>query len=263
VTGTVVLQTTSGTDGRYTLPAVDDGSYNLGATANGTYLPVYYPNVATNAAAQTIVVAHGSNLTLDQPLTPGYVLSGTLTSAATGVPVSGATVRVEGSGVLYQAISDAAGHYAVTGMVAGTRTVTVLAYGYTTWTSTAIIPTVAALSPALSVAATTAGIKGTISTTAPYAPIAGATVRLWLKGTAGIAATATTGADGRYTFPATPAGTYELDVVKTGYPSRWFGDVASRGSTVALTVTTSCPGNADPSSGPACALPADVHLPRS
>ncbi|MGN6692690.1 MAG: carboxypeptidase regulatory-like domain-containing protein, partial [Aquihabitans sp.] len=101
--------TTTATDGTYLLPAIADGTYVLTITKWGTHLQTWYPNVADMAASTRLAVTKGSNRTIDQTLAPGYVLSGRLTSSATGDPVSGATIRVQGGGVEYAAVSDPTG----------------------------------------------------------------------------------------------------------------------------------------------------------
>ncbi|MGN6693359.1 MAG: carboxypeptidase-like regulatory domain-containing protein [Aquihabitans sp.] len=156
---------------------------------------------------------------------------------------------------------DSTGRYSVTGMVAGTRTVTILAYGFpNTVVSSVAIPAVTTLDRALAPAPASPGIKGTITAQATGLPIAGATVRVWLKGAINPAATVLTGADGRFSIPSIPAGSYEVDVIRATYQVRWFGDSLERTGASTVALTTSCTTTPNPAWGDPCATPVSIAM---
>ena len=251
----------TGTDGRYTIPIVADGTYKLYVNNNGVHLQAWYPNKTRDVDAPVLTVAHGTNLSADQALTPGYVLRGRLTSSATGAPVSGATVRVQGGGVDYQATSDSSGNYSVTGMVAGARTVTFVAYGFAPAAANVTIPTASALDRVLVATGASSGLKGTITAlTLGGTPLGGATVRVWPKNGSSIAITASTGTDGRYTLPSVPVGDYEIDVVRGDYQVRWYADSLSRTGATTVTLPTGCTATPNPAWGDPCATPVDIRM---
>lgn len=113
---------TSGSSGTYTL-SLPGGSYSVTCTADG-FLP----------ATQAVEVATRGRTRLDFALIRSVVtqgtLSGTVTHAVTGVPLGGALVSLS-PGTL-QTRTDAAGRYAMSGITAGTYTLTVALEGYTT-----------------------------------------------------------------------------------------------------------------------------------
>ncbi|MGN6695552.1 MAG: RCC1 domain-containing protein [Aquihabitans sp.] len=256
---TAKYQTKTGTDGSYTFPAVDDGSYKLFVNNWGVHLQAWFPNRGRDVDVPYLSVTHGTNITANQALTPGYVLEGVLTDAG-GAPVSGATVRVQGGGVDYWAPSDAAGRYKVTGMVAGARTVSVYAYGFEPVSAPVSIPATATWNRTLTATAPTAGVKGTIrALTATGTPLAGATVRVWLQNGLTYVDQVTTGADGRFQLPKMPAGTYQFDVIRPSYQVRWFGDALNRPST-AVPLTANCVPSADTAWGNPCAPVVDIRM---
>lgn len=162
----------------------------------------------------------------------------------------------------YRATSDAMGRYSVTGMVPGARTVTITGFGFASVSVPVSIsgPTVLdrALTPMPVVAA---GIKGTITALTPGGtPLAGATVRLWMKGSSTIARKVTTGANGRFTLPNVPVGSYELDVVRADYQVRWFGDSLGRSGAATVVVSDDCAAAPDPSWGDPCATVAQIRM---
>lgn len=253
--------TVTATDGTYLFPSVADGTYGLAASKSGSYLTAWYPNTTDIAHAARLSVTKGSNRTVDQAIAPGYVLSGRLTSSATGDPISGATVRVQGGGAEYSAVTDSTGRYSVTGMTAATRTVTILAYGFTPTTVTSVaIPAVSSLDRALAPVPTSPGIKGTITAQATGLPLAGATVRVWVKGGAKSATSVVTDEDGRYSIPSIPIGDYEIDVVRGGYAVRWFGDAASRTGAATVVLTAGCTSAPDLAWGDPCATPVSIAM---
>jgi hypothetical protein len=112
------LSTTSGGDGSYTLSNVPAGSQTLNVTKSGF----------RSATAQVTVTA-GQSVTQDISLTSGAgTVTGTVRNAATGQPLSGATVTVAGTNL--SATSGGDGSYTIAGVPAGAQTLNASASGF-------------------------------------------------------------------------------------------------------------------------------------
>ena len=124
------------------------------------------------------------------------------------------------------------------------------------------MPAVSTIGRALNPAGPSSGIKGTVTAvaTAPTGPVAGATVRVWLKDAGTHAVTVSTNAQGRYTLPSLPAGTYQVDVVRRAQ-RHWAPGTASRTGAATATITPACTTSPDPTFGDLCATPIDVTMP--
>jgi len=97
-TNAVVAATTTGADGTYTLP-VPAGTFNITANpATGTGLATLTKSV-TFAAPAAPATSTVTNFALAGGNTVGTV-GGLITDSATGQPLSGATVRIQGAGYL-------------------------------------------------------------------------------------------------------------------------------------------------------------------
>jgi hypothetical protein len=101
VSGPMTRTVTTGEDGRYAVPRLLAGTYEISAAKFGY-----------DAAAAGVTITAGQAATADVPMTrkPAAVVSGTVTTA--GAPEPGATVRAAGTPV--SAVTDAAGRYRMT-----------------------------------------------------------------------------------------------------------------------------------------------------
>ncbi|MEU6723834.1 S8 family serine peptidase [Nonomuraea wenchangensis] len=101
VTGAVTRTVTTGADGRYTIPRLLEGDYELTAAKFGY-----------DTATARVTIAAGQSATADVPMTqkPGGTVSGTVSTA--GTPEAGASVAARGTPV--SAVTDAAGRYRLT-----------------------------------------------------------------------------------------------------------------------------------------------------
>jgi sugar lactone lactonase YvrE len=150
-------------DGTFTLTGVNAGSFSMSVTASN-YL----------GATVTGLLADGVNNVGTISLTPAPTtssLGGTVTDSASGNPITGAIVAIQGTAL--KATTDATGHYAITSISQTTFVVSVSAPGYLTQQASVQLssPGAATLNAAL-VASTSSGITFTsITTSAPrYAP---------------------------------------------------------------------------------------------
>ena len=123
-------------DGTYTLRALPAGSYKVhfdpSSTCSGdpdeqpqNYLEQYYDGKADAASATTVPLAAGGAKTgADAKLVPGATISGTVRdSAGTPQPVQNVCVQLVDSGEEFNTVAtattDAAGHYSLVGLPAG------------------------------------------------------------------------------------------------------------------------------------------------
>lgn len=117
--GNVTRSGTSGMDGTYRV-TMPDGSYDVTASAFG-YV----------SDTESVTVSSKTPTQLDFALTAAasFALSGTVTNSATGLPIQGATVRVQ-STPLPPATTDVGGAYAFPMVPAGTYSVQATAPGF-------------------------------------------------------------------------------------------------------------------------------------
>lgn len=130
-------------------------------------------------------------------------LAGTVTAA--GAAVEGATVNITGP-IERETTTGEDGAYSVV-LTAGEYDVTVSAFGYETETATVAVTAETTTTHDVALeAADSHPVSGTVTDASSGDPVAGATVTI--EGAP--VEPATTGADGRYTFAAVPAGAYEV-----------------------------------------------------
>jgi PKD repeat protein len=213
ITGVALIRTGASTHAwdqnqRYvplSFTASGDGLDVSAPAGGGAAPPGYYQLVIENSAGVPSVASFVRVGDAGQ-LSPGHI-AGTVTDAATGQPVEGATVGYGGG----TTASGVDGSYRLDGVAPGTHTVTVTAPGYATSTSpvTVTAGTTSTLDAALVQPGT---LSGTVTDAGTGAAISGAVV------SAGGAST-TTGADGAYRLPDLPAGPTTVQASMTGYDS--------------------------------------------
>lgn len=253
----IVAIGTAGTDGTYSFPALPDGSYRLYAELKNAYQGSYWPTKADFLLATPITVVHGSNITADQALAPGLVISGTVRNAS-GNPVAGATVRLAPTSIA--AVTDADGRYLFKGLYPGSYTVSFSAFGYDPYTTpSTVLSGDRVLDRTMTAPAAGGGLKGRVTSFRTGAPLAGAEVRIWTKDAAVPGLIVTTGADGRYSVASLPVGSYEVSVIRIDYQTRWAPDSLSRPA-VAYPVTTGCTTTPEATWGDPCAVPVNLAM---
>ena len=116
----VVASATTAADGRYVIGPVSAATYDLRASA---------PGLAAGWKSG-IAIAAGQTRTENLALAALGSISGQVTSADSGAPISGATVSATGGTTTGAAATDASGNYTVAALPSGTYTVTASAEGY-------------------------------------------------------------------------------------------------------------------------------------
>ena len=207
LSGAATGSTTTDAQGNYTLSGLSDGNYTVTPSlVSYTFSPVSR-NVTVNNANVT-----GQNFTGTPPVT--YSISGTIRTPSF-VPVAGVTVTLTGDANAI-AITNAGGVYTFTGLATGihTYTVTPSLAPYTFSPANRIVNMNNANVTGQNFTGTppvTYSISGTIRTRF-FQPVAGVTVTL----TGAANATATTNANGFYTFTGLANGIYKVTPTQTG-----------------------------------------------
>ncbi len=109
--------------GHFTLTGITAGSYRVQYTppSGSGLLAEYYSNSLSAASASPVVVANDATTTADALLDVGGTIAGTVTRP-NGSPVVGASVSVSSTiccGSQSPVVTDAAGHYSVSGLAPG------------------------------------------------------------------------------------------------------------------------------------------------
>jgi hypothetical protein len=201
-----VEELTTAAAGGFTLANAVPGVYRITASA-GTYA----------TATQTVTVTAGSPAQVVFKLTLQALLQGTIRDAATGVPLSGATVQLSSPSaplVGANAVVDSAGVYQPGGVPPGSYQLLVQSPGYTSVlignVTLGAVPTI--LNVALAPATTT--LSGTV--TGAAGPLGGVTV-IVTDANAVAWATTVTAANGAYAITSLPAGSYSVTALVPGY----------------------------------------------
>ncbi len=208
----------------YALNTDGGGIFFFSSIAPGQYA-LTIAKAGFNTTTATILAASGQALDIgtiallpssSASLTTGTV-KGTATDAATNAPIDGATITVNGVGVL----TATDGSYEVPSVPAGPITVSAAANGYQTAAGTGSLPAggILLFSPQLS-AGTAAGssaasLVGTVTDAGTHQPIVGATITV--SGAA--SAVAHTDSNGSYGLTGLSVGTVQILASASGYES--------------------------------------------
>jgi hypothetical protein len=198
------------------------GSYSLGQAPLGSY-QVTATAPGYTSQSQTVTVSPATTTTRGFSLTPlAGSVSGFVTDAASGSPVSGATVSYSGG----QATTDSSGAYSFTGITEGTYDVSASASGYTAQTLTVTVGPGQAASKNFALAPTGVGtVSGVVTDAVTGSPVAGATVS-YLGGST------TTDSGGLYTLASLPDGNTTVTATHAGYTDQSAVVVITTGSTI-------------------------------
>ncbi len=239
--------------GNYTIIGLPSGSYTVGFAPpyGSAYILQWYDGQSSNSTATSIAVSAGNTYPhIDAAMQLGGSITGTLTSAATGLPVSGAWVYLyqpaTGQGVA-SATSGTDGTYTLVGLATGSYDVEFGASGYQTQWYQNQTSYSSANPVSVTAGQTTAHIDGqlllpaTISGTVTDASSGSGVSLVHVTVFSGSIAvgSATTGPDGTYTVTGLAAGTYTVEFAgysSSGYAAQWWNDVASQAAATPITL---------------------------
>ena len=261
------ITSTTNTAGVYSLSGLPGGAYWLITTNTLGYIDELYSGIRCAGGRCTsigpslrgtdIVVTAGQTTSgKDFALTVGGTITGTVTSAVTGLPVANASiVPYNGFGLRAgnSAVTDASGVYTVRGLDTGWHFLTINASGYVAqlfdskpclnldcdeWRGTPVPVTAGDATTGIDAALATPGvITGTITAAGSGAPLANVRVRLYDSSgnELSIYSQTLTNASGVYTWTGMSAGTYHLVTSNSlGYVDELYNDVACPNSTCVI-----------------------------
>lgn len=195
LTGPVNRTATTAGDGAFSFVGLAPGSYAVAIDAPAGH--------TCDSASRIVVVPADGSVRADFVCTPAATtgtVSGTVTSSATGSPISGATVTVDGQ----TATTASDGTYTISNVQPGQRTVSVTASGFTCVNVTTNVVAGGTATGNVTCTPPPGSLSGTVTQTGSNAPLPGATVALTRDGSQ--IGTATTNSSGQYSFANVPAG---------------------------------------------------------
>jgi len=217
---TVIYSALTNGSGNYTITGVSAGSYTVTAAAS-TY----------DTAAVGAIVASSMTTTVNFSLesSPGAI-SGTVTSAATGLPISGALVEANlGSIVVGSAITDNSGHYSILGVAPGSYIVDAYAATYQTATTGAIVLADETTTVNFSLESSPGTLSGIVTSAMGGSPIVGALVQVLFDDI--VLDTALTDSSGNYTITGLAPGSYTVTAAAATFEEATVGAIIASGET--------------------------------
>lgn len=200
----VVSSTTTDITGTYSLIGLAPGSYTLSVSA---------ALFQAGTAAVTITSSNTTQNLALQPL-PGNI-TGTVISSITSLGLSGATLTFSTGGIqVASTTSGALGAYTVTGLPAGTYSISVNLAGYQAGTGTASITSTNTTNFNISLVPLSGTLSGTVRNATTGSTLSGAVITV-LQGST-VIGTATSGSQGTFTLNLSP-GNYTVTTALTNY----------------------------------------------
>jgi hypothetical protein len=194
---------TTGADGAFSFDSVRSGNQTLSVTKvnyNNKTVQLTVGSAAVTANVALVAIAYGS-------------ISGVVTDTATGLPITGAIVRI-GNGTTQIDTTGADGAFSITNVRTGSQTVRASASKYTQKTAQVTVTANTAATANFALVAMTFGaVSGVVTDSAKATPLAGAIVRI---GTL----IDTTGADGAYSFTEVQTGSQTVQVTCAKYTGK-------------------------------------------
>lgn len=118
-TGSQVARASTNAGGLYvTSPGLPSGDYRVYFEGSGPYLPEYYDNQSNPDTATSVSITAPVTTVVNAQLAVGGQISGTVTNAATGLPVPSAQVIASGPNSAY-GYTDSDGRYLLAGLPTG------------------------------------------------------------------------------------------------------------------------------------------------
>jgi sugar lactone lactonase YvrE len=239
LTGGAVYSALTGADGSFNLGTLAPGNYSVAIALNG-YVTVN--GTATVVGGQTLTISQGLIKTGGfQDAEPGTI-SGMVIDAGTGLPIAGAVFDIGGG---LSGMSSSGGQFTIPNVPRGNYVATLSATGYVSQAYIISFPAgvtgnlgVLVLYAASSnTAPTSLTLNGFVVDGVTRAPVAGASVTLVETG-----ATATSGADGRFTFSGITLKNFTLATTASGYESGTLVVSVSAFGQAEITVALAPPG---------------------
>ena len=246
---------TTSADGTYTIGGLSSGAYTVSFSTNGaaSYLTQYYNGRSDSTSADEVTVSDGQATTaINAAMQPGGAISGTVSDAQSGKPLSGASVTVYDASGDYVASTATAsgGSYIVGGLASGSYRV-----GFETANESAYLSsfynakgTLATADPvAVTVGQTTSQIDGRLQpagaisgtvTDAPLgAPLPNTEVYVY-DANGNVIGSAQTDPNGAYKVAGLPAGGYRVGFSSGSYGEQYYNAQGTLATANTVSVST-------------------------
>ena len=219
---TVIFSILTDSSGDYLISGVSPDSYVVRASASN------YQSESTGA-----IVLAGQTTTVDFALDPDPgTISGTVTGAVSGLPISGALIEVHLAGITVgSAITDNSGGYSITGMAPGSYIVHAYATNYQASSVGVIMLAGQTRTANFSLEPNPGAITGTVTGAVSELPISGASIQVIYEDT--VIDSTLTDSFGDYTVTGLPPGSYTVTASKANYDTGVTGAIVSAGQTAA------------------------------
>jgi hypothetical protein len=205
--GMTAERDTTGADGAFSFDSIRSGSQTLSvsmANYNSKTVQLTVGSAAVTANVALVATVYGS-------------VSGVVTDTATGLPITGAIVRI-GNSTTQIDTTGADGAFSIANVRTGNQTVRASASKYTTKTAQVTVTANTAATANFALAAIIySAVSGVITDSAKATPLAGAIVRI---GNGMNGRVDTTGADGVYTFADVQVGNQIISVTCAKYAGK-------------------------------------------
>jgi len=237
---------TTGAGGEYTVVGLATGEYTVLFSSSGNYLSQYYNGKATAAEANPVSVTAGATTSaINAAMHPGGQITGKVTDAFTGDPISGASVCAAGSAGLRCAATNSTGKYTVKGLATGEYTVLFSSSGNylsqyyngkaTAAEATPVSITAGSTAKEIDAALQPGGkITGKVTDVSTSKAVVEATV--CAAGTAGVACD-TTNSSGEYTITGLASGEYTVKFSATTYAPQYYDGAVGAAEATPVFVT--------------------------
>lgn len=209
-TGVVIRNVQTDINGEYVIAGLAPGNYTVTAVN---------PDYQAELSAVTIESNTAATLNFRLAGNPA-VLSGVVTDAITGAPLTGAVIEVVFSGtdtLVRRVLTDENGFYLIEGMQAGTFDVKATLQNYAINVNTVFLSPKESEVLNIALIPFPAAIEGTVRNAVNNAPIQGALVSVLLPNSDVVIASIITGSDGTYRLENLPAGSYTAVITASGF----------------------------------------------
>ena len=198
--GTTVGSATTAANGKYTVSALAEGEYTVVFDdPSETYL----------SQEHTVTLEEGKALTLNATLKEGGLVTGTVTSAATGAGLEGVEVFIEGEDEFYDTTTEAGGHYVIRDVAPGTDSIEFA--GSSAYLFQSVTRSIGEGTVEVNVALVEgAKISGTVTDAVSHAGLAKIAVYAY-SSSGEYAGYASTNSSGEYTLTGLEGGSYKLE----------------------------------------------------
>ena len=217
---TIIFSTLTDSLGDYSISGVAPGSYVVHAHA---------PNYQTGTMGAIVIASTTTIVDFSLVASPGAI-AGTVTSAATGLPISGALVEVNLSSIVIDsAVTDSSGNYSISGMPPGSYIVNAYSANYQTGTTGAIVLSNETTTVDFSLQPNPGTVVGTVTRAQSGLPISGALVELSLNDA--VIFSVLTDSSGNYSISGISPARYTVDAYAANYQAGTSSAVVSSNQT--------------------------------